>query len=36
LAYNAPNGNYIKINGKWVPRTKKTQKMKHKSPKKVK
>lgn len=33
LAYYAPNGNYIKINGKWVPRTKKTQKMKHKSPK---
>ena len=39
LAYNAPNGNYIKINGPnrkkiWVPRTKKTQTMKHISPKK--
>ena len=32
-AYNVKNGNYIKINGKWVPRTKRTQKMKHTSPK---
>jgi hypothetical protein len=28
-AYNVNNDNYIKINGKWVPRTKRTQKMKH-------
>jgi hypothetical protein len=31
-AYGAPNGNYIKIKGKWVPRNANTLKMNHKSP----